>query len=33
MSGALKVVLVALACSALVLQPAAAYSFNFGGGK
>ena len=33
MSGALKIVLLALACSALVLQPAAAYSFNFGGGK
>ena len=33
MSGALKIVLVALACSALVLQPAAAYSFNFGGGR
>ncbi|KAL0030437.1 hypothetical protein WJX79_005159 [Trebouxia sp. C0005] len=32
MSGTLKIALVALACSALVLQPAAAYSFNFGGG-
>ena len=33
MSGGFKIFLVALACSALVLQPAAAYSFNFGGGK
>ena len=32
MAGALKMVLLSLACAALVLQPAAAYTFNFGGG-
>ena len=32
MAGALKIVAVALLCAALVLQPAAAYNFNFGGG-
>ena len=30
---AMTAVLVTLVCAALVLQPAAAYSFNFGGGK
>ncbi len=33
MAGAMKIVLVALVCTAMLLQPAAAYSFNFGGGK
>ena len=32
MAFAVRIALLALACSALVLQPAAAYNFDFGGG-
>lgn len=32
MARAMKIAMVALICAALVLQPVAAYNFNFGGG-